>query len=207
MLRSTLLMSTKSRSSALLPSATLETRQDWSRTARKNLRKFTGQRTSIRRDCRDWAGLGQSLQSKPCAVFGNIETQLDISPLHFHIRRLHVEKQIGAGQFEEALRFVSNSRREFVRRLGGFGFENEPRFDRVLESEGDAKEIAVFEKLGVEQRGKHSVELGRLARDEAQGVTFFQSLQPIEQRPRDLEVGIDPQPHPRQRSHLAFAAD
>src|SRR2546421_6442222 len=115
MLRSTLLMSTKSRSSALLPSARLETRNVWSRAARKNLRKFTGQRTSIRGDCRDRAGLGQSLQDKPRAVFGNIETQLHVGPLHIHIRRLRVEKQIRVRQFEETLRLVSNPRREIVR--------------------------------------------------------------------------------------------
>src|SRR2546423_3766697 len=136
-------MSTNPSSSASLPNARVGKRRAWSRTARKNLRKFTARAMSIRSDCRRGSDLRETLEDEPRAVFRNVETQLHIRALHLDIGRLRVEEQIGIRQFKEALRFVANARRQIPCGLRGFGFEDEPRFHRSLQGERQGKQIAV----------------------------------------------------------------
>src|SRR5205814_10644642 len=84
---------------------------------------------------------------------------------------------------------------------------NNSRLYGILKRKREPKQIAVLEQLVIEQRRKHPAELGWFPRDQAQSGAFFQQLQDIEERSRDLEVGIDPEPDPRQRSDFVFAAN
>src|SRR5437763_11215450 len=123
---STVLISTKSSASRVFPSARFEQRKACRTTIQKIFRRLTRKRILMRRDGRNGAGLGETLQDEARAVFRNIEAQLDIRALNFDVGRLRIEKQVGVGQLQQALRFIPDPRRQLIGGWQRFCLENQP---------------------------------------------------------------------------------
>src|SRR5205823_11821792 len=145
--------------------------------------------------------LGDALEQKSCAVFRNVEADFQICMLAIDFGWSGEKREIRLLDSQPTMRIIVNALSQVACRVFRWKPQQETRFRRCLEGNGQPEQLRALQEFSRENGMKRAGQSGRIARDQTQGCFRIERLVAIEKFARDLQIRFQSETHSHQLVH------